>query len=47
MKLDPVEKCFIVDGASMGGPLSERFEVRFASSADVGAVDRTEWDKFD
>jgi hypothetical protein len=43
MKLDPVEERFIVDGASMGGPLSERFEVRFAGSANVGDVDGTEW----
>ena len=36
-----------MDRPSMGGPSSERFEVCFASSADVGAVDGREGDQFD
>jgi hypothetical protein len=47
MELDPVNECFIVDGPSMGGPSSERLEVCFASSADVGVVDGKEGDEFD
>jgi hypothetical protein len=47
MELDPVEECFIVDGSSMGGPPSERFEVCFASPVDVGVVDERKRDQFD
>jgi hypothetical protein len=36
-----------VDGPGMGGTLSQRFEVWFASSADVGVVDESKGDKFD
>jgi hypothetical protein len=47
MELDPVQECLVVDGPRMGGPSAERFEVCFASSADVGAVDGGERDQFD
>jgi len=47
MELDPVEECFIVDGPSMGGPSSERFEVCFASPVDVGVVDERKRDQVD
>jgi len=36
-----------VDGPSVSGPSSERFEVCFASSADIGVVDGGEGDQFD
>jgi hypothetical protein len=31
----------------MGGPSSERFEVHFAGSVDIGLVDESERDQFD
>src|ERR1039458_1328860 len=47
VELDPVEESLIVDRASMGSPLAERFEVCFASLTYVGVVDGGEGDQFD
>jgi hypothetical protein len=46
VKLDPVDEGFVVDGASMSGPLSKRFEVRFASPSNVCLGDGREGDQF-
>jgi hypothetical protein len=47
MKLDPVDKRFIVDGTRMSGPPSKGFKICFASTANVGLVDGGEGDQFD
>lgn len=47
MELDPVKEGLITDWPSMSGPSSERLEVGFASSADVGVVDGEKGDQFD
>ncbi len=47
MELDPVEKSFIIDGPSMGGPCSEGLEVCFSGSLDVAVVNRREGDQLD
>lgn|ERR1700733_3543883 len=47
MECDPVKKCLVVNGPSMGSPSSEGFEICFASSADVGLFDGEEGDELD
>jgi hypothetical protein len=47
MKLDPVDKCFIVDGTGMSGPSSKGFKICFAGTANVVLVDRGERDQID
>ena len=47
MKLDPVDKCFIVDGTSMSGPSSKGFKICFAGTANVVLIDGGERDQVD
>jgi hypothetical protein len=47
MEFNTVKKCLVLNGSSMGSPVSERFEVRFARSADIDLVDGGEGDQFD